>query len=135
MPSLTLTAAFNRFGAKLVNPQWAVSAMNKDGELVVSCWTHHLKARDGTLRYEDRLSRWDGNKAGNNLLREHLNAAVDGGIDVRLVTARTDKTELVDSGEDASQVEKSFGVRDDVIGKVILFDGDEFVIEFVRAEN
>ena len=34
MSSLSLTAAFARYGTKLANPQWAVSAINANGELV-----------------------------------------------------------------------------------------------------
>ena len=134
MPSLTLTAAFNRYRAKLANPQWAVSAISSDGELVVSCWKHYFRSEDGTLRYVDRLSRWDGNAAGNNLLREHLNKAVEEDLRIRLVIARTEETDVVDSGKDASQVAKSFGVREDVIGRVLSFDGDAFEFEFTRKD-
>ena len=132
MASLSLTSAFARYGAKLANPQWAVSAINSEGELVVSCWKHYLKGSGGRLFYKDRLSRWDGNSAGNNLLREHLEKAVAGELPVRLVVARTDATDIVDSGQDASQAPKTFGVREDLIGKVVAFGGDYFEIEFVR---
>jgi len=132
MSSLSLTSAFARYGAKLANSQWAVSAINSSGELVVSCWKHYLKGGEGKLCYRDRLSRWDGNAAGNNLLREHLNKALSDGLPVRLVIARTDATDIVDSGQDASQATKTFGVREDLVGKVVAFDDDHFEIEFVR---
>jgi hypothetical protein len=127
MPSLSLTSAFRRYGATLTNPQWAVSAINSDGELVVSCWRHYLKGKQGKLFYVDRLSRWAGNTAGNNLLREHLERAIEENLPVRLV-------EVIDSGADASQVSKSFGVREDLIGRVVRFDGDQFEFEFTRAD-
>jgi hypothetical protein len=38
----------------------------------------------------------------------------------------------VDRGEDASTIPKTFHVRDDVIGKVVLFDGDNLALEFRR---
>ena len=60
MATLTLTSAFSRYGAKLANPQWAVSAINSKGELVISCWKHYLKGDNGKLTYEDSLSRWAG---------------------------------------------------------------------------
>lgn len=54
---LTYTAAFRAFGAKLVNPMWAYSAIAEDGALVLSCWSHKLKLANGVLTYTDRLSR------------------------------------------------------------------------------
>ena len=134
MPSLSLTSAFRRYGATLTNPQWAVSAINSDGELVVSCWRHYLKGKQGKLFYVDRLSRWAGNTAGNNLLREHLERAIEENLPVRLVIARTESTDVIDSGADASQVAKSFGVREDLIGRVVRFDGDQFEFEFTHAD-
>lgn len=133
--TLNLTTAFHRYGAKLANPQWAVSAMNDKGELVVSCWTHYLKGGNGKLLYTDRLSRWDGNSLGNNLMREHLEEAVAKNLPVRLVKATTNDVALVDSGGDASKATNTFGVREDVVGRVASFDGDEFVIEFVKDKT
>lgn len=132
---LNLTTAFNRYGAKLTNPQWAVSAISGKGELVVSCWTHYLGAGGGRLTYVDRLSRWSGNSLGNNLMREHLERAVEDDLKVRLVKATTSNTALVDSGGDASQAKNTFSVREDVVGHVTSFDGDEFVIEFVKDSD
>lgn len=133
MASLSLTSAFGRYGAKLSNPQWAVSALSKNDELVISCWSHYLGPHDGALRYEDRLSRWEGNKAGTNLIREHLNRAISEDLSVRLVIARTTETNAVDSGHEASTVNKTFGVREDLVGKVVSFDGDTYVIDFERG--
>ena len=134
MPSLNLTTAFNRYGAKLANPQWAVSAMNDKGELVVSCWSHYFTAGGGKLVYSDRLSRWSGNTAGNNLFRQHLESAVAADTPIRLVKATTSDPELVDSGGDASKAKNTFSVREDVVGRVTSFDGNNFTIEFVRDE-
>lgn len=134
MRPLNLTTAFNRHGAKLANPQWAVSAMNNKGELVVSCWSHYFTARDGKLVYTDRLSRWSGNTPGNNLFRKHLDAAIADKLPVRMVKATTSDPDLVDSGGDASEAKNTFSVRKDVIGRVTSFDGDNFTIEFVRDE-
>jgi hypothetical protein len=134
MPSLKLTTAFNRYGAKLANPQWAVSAVNDKGELVVSCWSHYLKAGGGKLVYTDYLSRWSGNTAGNNLFRKHLEEAIAADMPIRLVKATTSDPELVDSGGDASEGKNTFSVREDVVGRVTSFDGDNFTIEFIRDE-
>ena len=135
MANLNMTTAFNRYGAKLSNAQWAVSAISKSGELVVSCWKHYLSARDGKLIYTDRLSRWSGNKPGNNLLRSHLEAAIKNKTNVRLVIAKSDDPATIDSGESASGTQNTFGVREDLVGQVSAFDGDEFVLEFVKDSD
>jgi len=135
MAITSMTDAFRKYGASLVNPQWAVSAIASDGSCVISCWAHHIKSHNGKLRLIDTLSRWKHNSAGNNLLRQHLEEATDKNLDIHLVLVRTDETEVVDAGGDASKVKKSFSVRQDIIGKLVEFDGDKFVIDFVRAKT
>jgi hypothetical protein len=44
--------------------------------------------------------------------------------------ARAEDRDAIDSGSDASMVKKTFTAREDLIGKVIEFDGDLFRIEF-----
>jgi hypothetical protein len=131
LAKLSFSEAFSRYGAKLRNMQWAVSAIAED-QLVVSCWQQYFgSAEDGVLPYEDRLSRWSG--PGNNLLREHLEQANREELPVRLVIARADQPEAVDQGANAGTVKKTFSVREDLIGRVTEFDGDDFRIEFRRA--
>lgn len=127
---MNFSECFARYGAKLANPQWAVSSRTESGEIVVSCWAHHLKKDGDRLRYNDQLSRWSRNRAGNNLLRRHLEEARSEGLPVRLVIARTDDTSAVDHGNNASGLNKTFAVRKDLIGEVTEFDGDAFCIEF-----
>jgi hypothetical protein len=131
MSHLTLSEAFAEYGAKLANPQWAVSAMTDDG-VVMSCWAHYFKRGDGGMRYEDTLSRWSGNTAGNKLCGQHVADAFNNKLPVRLVIATADDTEAVDSGHDASKVKKTFHVRPDMIGRITQFDGDKFIIHFQR---
>jgi hypothetical protein len=130
--NLSFTEAFRAFGAKLVNPMWAYSAIAEDGAVVISCWSHKLKLKDGVLSYTDRLSRWEPNTPGKNLFIEHLTAGRDQSLPVRLVIATTDQPEVVERGEDASGIRKTFHIKEDVVGKVALFDGDNFVLEFRR---
>jgi len=132
MANMGFTEAFTKYGAKLANPQWAVSAIADDGALVTSCWAHYMEKIGNVLRYEDTLSRWSGNAAGNNLLREHLTQALENKSPVRCLIARTTEQKTVDGGLDASQVKKEFFPRDDLIGEVISFDGDKFAIEFKK---
>jgi hypothetical protein len=83
------------------------------------------------MRYVDSLSRWKGHNApGNRLLREHLELAYSTGTSVRLVIARTNDEAAVTAGGDASKLENAFGIREDLMGRVTSFDGDNFVIEF-----
>jgi hypothetical protein len=130
MEKLTLTAAFAYYGAKLKNTRWAYSAIANDGALVISCWERFLKTHiDGHKRYEDHLSRWDSNRLGKKHLADHLRQAVEGNLSVRLVVATLDSpTESVIG--DASSHPKTFSIEKDLVGKVIEFDGDAFVIEF-----
>lgn len=134
MADLGFTEAFARFGARPVNSMWAVSALAEDGALVISCWAHLCKSGGrGVLVYADRLSRWSGNELGCKLLRTHLQDAIAGNLPVRMVVATTTETEVVDTGHDASKVKKTFHVREEVVGQVVSFDGDNYVIEHRRA--
>lgn len=134
MAKLNLSTAFARYGAKLTNPLWAVSAISDQNELVVSCWKDYFKLVNGVLRYIDKLSRWEENKLGNNLLREHLDRAISEGLVVRLVIANATDMFAVDSGKSAAGTANSFSIKDDVVGSVTKFDGDEFVIDFVARD-
>ncbi len=123
--------AFKKFSAKLDNPNWAVSAISEKGEFVLSCWSQYFKRGDiSVFRYVDRLSRWTGNTAGNNLLRSHLVKAYSEALPVRLIIATAEKPEEIETVSDASKIKKKFNVREDVVGRVTLFDGDNFVIEY-----
>jgi len=136
MSKLNMTEAFDKYGAKLVNPQWAVSALIKEeSELVVSCWYHYFGSFEKSLRYQDKLSRWHG--SGNNLLRKHLTHAHENGLPIRvvIVTVSPKDRDIIDNGMDASGVKKTFSVRPDLVGLVASFDGDEFIIDFTRDEK
>ena len=133
MSRLGFSKAFATYGAKLVNHNWAVSAIAKDGAFVMSCWTHYMKTVPGKLVYSDSLSRWNGNALGNELLRKHLTEAFSGNYPVRYLAAKADDPVQVDRGSDASKVKKTFNVRPDLVGKIVTFDGDNFCIEFVKA--
>lgn len=133
MASMSFTDAFKKYGATLTNPQWAVSSRTDNDEIVVSLWTHHITLYQGKLRCTDKLSRWGGNKLGNSLLREHLTAAQDENLPIRLVLARTEDANSVDNGHDASSLKKTFSVRTDLVGQIVSFDGDKFVIDFSKV--
>jgi hypothetical protein len=134
MATLSYTEAFRVYGATLPNPQWAYSALADDGAIVLSCWAHKLKLSAGVLHYKDHLSRWRPNVPGKNLLVEHLELGLKGERPVRLIIATTPQPEVVDRGEDASAIPKTFHVRQDVVGKVSHFDGDNFALEFRKRD-
>lgn len=127
-----IAAEFASYKAKLVNVQWAVSALT-DAELVVSLWSHRMKTLpDGSWVYRDYLGRWSGNGNGNKLFAEHLQLAIAEERPVRLVMARTDNVPLIEGGGDGSKAKNTFKARPERIGKVIDFDGDNFAIQFDR---
>lgn len=134
MGNLNLAETFAQYGAKRVNPQWAVSAIAEDGSLVMSCWFHYIRTTDGIWRYEETLSRWSGNAAGNNLCRQHVEDAFKNNRPVRIVIARTEDTATVDSGQDASKVKKEFYTKPEMIGRITYFNGDRFIIDFQRSK-
>ena len=134
MKKPTLTGEFSRFGAKPVNPRWACSAIAKDGSIVFSGWNHDLRpSGGGHWRYTGHLSGWGGNKNGNNLLRRHLSQAHDENLPVHLVVATADNPDAIRNSTDASVFRKTFAAREELIGRVVIFDGDKFIIDFEQA--
>jgi hypothetical protein len=129
MSKLGITEAFAKYGAKLNNPQWSVSAWAVDGSLVVSLWDHHCrKGRPGTMEFSDSMSRWSGH--GNTEFKRNVVDAFQKRSRVRLVIAKTSETTYVDSGKGASLVKKEFFTREDLIGEVAELNGDNFVFCF-----
>ncbi|WP_249041006.1 HNH endonuclease [Marilutibacter maris] len=122
---------FGRYGAKLVNRYWAVSALtDAPRELVVSIWQHHIDASDGRWIYDDTLDRWRG--AGKNLLKEHLAVALREGLPLRAVVAtQHNRAEVLANPEKASR--NTFQARPDWVGRVEHLDGDHFVLVFERV--
>lgn len=129
MARIGIQEAFSKYGAKLKNVQWSVSAWAPDGALVVSLWAHHYrKGPSGTAEYADSLSRWNG--LGNNEFRRNIQRAFAECSKVRLVVASTLETEHVQAGRDASKVKKDFNPREDLIGEVVELAGDKYVFRF-----
>jgi hypothetical protein len=122
-----LIDAFGRFGAKPGGLR-AVSAIAADGALVLTCEPVNFghPAR-GVLRYEDRLSREPVDAKSVALLGAHLGLARDGELPVRMVV-------IAPVGAKTAGP-RSFHVRRDLIGKLVEFDGDHFIIDFRRCEE
>lgn len=114
MAKLGIKAAFAHYGATLRNVQWSVSVWTPTGDLVVSLWDHHFrKGALGTMEVADSFDCWSG--AGNNEFRGNVSRALAEGSRVRLVLVKTRHIAHVESGEDASKIDKDFFVRDDLI--------------------
>ena len=127
MMNLTLIDAFGRFGAKPASRLGSLSAMAADGAMVLNCLPAHFghPAR-GVLRYETRLSAAQAESKVLTTLSEHLTQARDGGLPVRRVVT-------FPKHEQPDRV-GGHHVRPDLIGKVVEFDGDRFVIDFTRPQ-
>jgi hypothetical protein len=125
--NLTLVDAFARLGAKLSNRQRALSALAADGALVINCsYTCFGHPAAGVLRYQDRLSRDAGSAKDIDLLGQHLTLARDGALPVRMV---------VSPAVNEQKRNRSFHVRSDLVGTVVKFDGDQFIIDFTRKQD
>ena len=123
--NLSLIDAFAKFGAKPGNLVRSLSAMAADGALVLNCQqAHFAHPSRGVLRYEDRISREPAESKDAQLLGQHLTLARDGALPVRMVV-----TSLEEKGGKSS---RRCHVRPDLVGKVVTFDGDRFVIDFTR---
>ena len=120
----TLVGAFAQFGAKPKNRLRGRSAIAEDGALVLSCSTPHFRRPGpGVLRYEDLLSRDSSDRPGTALLGEHLVLARDGQLPVRMVV-------IAQAGE--GKTRGNIYARPDVVGRLIEFDGDHFIVDFTR---
>jgi hypothetical protein len=125
--NLSLVDAFAKFGAKLGNRQRGLSAIAADGAMVLNCSpTCFGHPSQGVLRYEDRLSRDATAKKELDLLGQHLTLARDGALPVRMV---------VITMVDEKSRSRGFHVRSDLVGSVVKFDGDHFIIDFTRHQN
>ncbi len=126
--NLTLIDAFRRFGAMPTHRLRARSAIAADGAMVLNCSQQYFAHPSrGVLRYEDRLSREPDESKDVGLLGQHLTLARDGALPVRMIVAS-----LADVKSGAA---RGYHVRPDLVGKVLKFDGDHFIIDFTRREE
>ncbi len=126
--NLSLVDAFRAFGAEPTSRIKGLSAIAADGAMVLNCSPRYFgHPAKGVLRYEDRLGRDSTDEKGTGLLSEHLALARDGQLPIRMVC----KTPL-DAGSNKDG--RSFHVRRDLIGTLVKFDGDHFVVDFRRVD-
>jgi len=49
------------------------------------------------------------------------------------VIARTTEVARVEAGENASEIKKEFRTREELVGKLIEWDGTQYAIRFIRS--
>ncbi|WJG09218.1 hypothetical protein [Aliiglaciecola sp. LCG003] len=132
---MLISEAFSFFKATQTNVQWSVSAITENGELVASLWEQFFEKRSkNTMTYVNRVSRWQG--AGNTEFIRNITLADKGNLPVRAIIAKTKKPEIVASGGGAAtNLGNTFHPKKDWIGKIILWDGDNFEIEFSQIKQ
>jgi hypothetical protein len=130
MTRIGLKDAFAKYGAKLTNVQWSVSAWSPNDELVLSLWAHHSrKGPDRSVEFQSTTERWSG--PGKNEFIENVNRAYAENRPLRVVIATTTEPERVEAGEDGSTIQKSFDVKPNWIGEVVEWDGARYIFRFV----
>jgi hypothetical protein len=123
MMNLNLVDAFARYGGKPANRLHSVSAIAADGAMILGCSSTRFEhPAPGVLRYEDKLSRDTSRAAESATLGAHLSLALDGKLPVRMV---------VIAKEEGSS--REIHIRSDLVGSVVKFDGDHYIVDFVRA--
>jgi hypothetical protein len=130
MGNLNLWEAFAKLGGKAANRLHSMSAMSTDGAaMILSCsparFAHPAR---GVLRYEDSLSRDATRPAELQTLGQHLTLARDGNLPIRMIV-------VGERPETPGKTARSIHVRMDLVGKVVSFDGDKFIVDFVRLEE
>jgi hypothetical protein len=128
MANLSLIDAFAKYGGKPANRLHSLSAMAADGgSMILGCAAKRfLHPQPGVLRYEDKLSRDPSRTAECAALSSHLTLARDGKLPVRMIIIAE---KLRPDGSEGREIH----VRSDLVGSVVTFDGDHYVIDFVRT--
>jgi hypothetical protein len=122
MENLSLEVAYGRYGAQITNKQRSLSAMAADGSLVLTCLSEKFsRPGAGILRYSGQLSQ-EGTSTRVAELGAHLQSARESDASVRAVVITPPR----------GIVRRVIHVRTDLVGKVVDFDGDAFVVDFTR---
>jgi hypothetical protein len=127
MDNFNLVDAFAKYGGKPANRLHSVSAMAADGAMILGCSSKRFgHPAPGVLRYEDRVSRETGHSAESVVLSANLSLARDGKLPVRMVV-------IASTREEGSSAGREIHIRPDLVGSVVKFDGDHYIVDFVRA--
>jgi hypothetical protein len=130
MGKLSLQEAFAVFGGKPANRLHSLSALAADGTaMIISCHARRFThPKRGVLRYNDTLTGEGSRPAESQSLGQHLTQARDANLPIRMIVV----TEKPDS---ADKMTRELHVRTDLVGKLVEFDGERYVIDFIRADE
>lgn len=97
-----------------------------------------MTVEDGTIVHRDNLTRWNSKKttAGYKEAVRNITRAFKDQSPVRLVMVRATHeadAKAISNGASGHHMPKTFSVREDVIGVIESFDGDNFVIRYSRS--
>jgi hypothetical protein len=124
MGNLSLEMAYARYGAQVTNKHRNLSSVATDGSLVITCPAERFSRPGiGVLRYSSQISGETSVAARVTALRAHVSAAHE---------AQTDVRPVILSAAPAVSEKRPVHVRTDLVGKVVAFDGDHFVVDFTR---
>lgn len=125
--NLSLIDAFGRLGAKPGYGHRALSALAADGAMVLNCENSCFRhPQRGVLRYENRLPTEPLAAKYAVLLGKHLTLAYEKALPVRMV---------VSFFSEQKPGTRHYHVRADLIGRVVSFDGEHYVVDFERSET
>ena len=129
MGKLSLQEAFAVFGGKPANRLYSLSALAADGtEMILGCYARRFThPKRGVLRYNDTISSENGRPAEMQSLGQHLTQARDANLPIRMIVIT--ETPVAATGK----VSREVHVRVDLVGKVTEFDGDHYIVDFVRT--
>jgi hypothetical protein len=125
MENISLELAYARSGAEVTSKQRNLSAIARDGSLILSCPSDRFSRPGvGVLRYTAQVSQEARVSKLIDSLRTHIQAAHAESTDVHPVMITPPK----------GAMPRVVHVRPDLTGKVVEFDGDTFVVDFTRPE-
>ncbi|MEJ0035729.1 MAG: hypothetical protein WDO68_06580 [Gammaproteobacteria bacterium] len=127
MATLSLVEAFATYGGKPANRLHSLSAVAGDGTaIILGCIASRFgHPAAGVLRYESKLPPEPNRAAEAAKLGEHLTLARDGKLPVRMII-------IQEKPQPEGNVKREVHVRTDLIGSVVSFDGDTYVVDFIR---
>ena len=106
-------------------------------ELVVSIWGHPpllVFNKESRIQiYKDKVSRWSG--LGNQEFRKNIEIAYLKNLKVRPIITLSKNFEEILKGTDGSQFKNTFNAKLNWVGIVKLWDGENFIIEFVEEKT
>jgi hypothetical protein len=127
MVNLKLVDAFAKYGATPAHRLHSRSAIASDGSLVLGCSSVRFQhPSPGVLRYEDTVPQDPERESEAAQLGEHLTKARGDNLVVRMIV-------IVEKAQPQGGTTREVHIRTDLVGKVTKFDGQHYIVDFVRS--